>query len=85
MQYRQDQDGPPYSETPPAECSNGHPLGPHQVIVGWLPCNCAGEGHAHDTLVACPTKQMRPGIQQAPRICRGALRSGSDTDLPDLP
>jgi len=36
-----------------------------------------GFARAPDTLVACPTKQMRPGIQQAPRICRGALRSGS--------
>jgi len=33
-----DPDRSPTSETPPATCSNGHPLGPHQAIVGWLPC-----------------------------------------------
>jgi len=60
VQYRQDKDGPPYSETPPAECSNGHPLGQHQAIVGWLPCNCAGEGHRTWTCRTCRDVQYDP-------------------------
>jgi len=53
MQYPQDPDGPPFSEVQPSHCSNGHPLGPHQAIVGWLPCNCAGEGHRTWTCRTC--------------------------------
>lgn len=35
----------------PSRCPDGHRLGPHAVIVGYLPCICAG-GSGHRTF-AC--------------------------------
>lgn len=34
----------PSYERAPKTCPNGHPIGPGQVLVGWLTCDCTERG-----------------------------------------
>lgn len=45
----------------PTRCRNGHPLGPHQVEVKWLQCQCpgaAGGGHHSWLCITCADVQV---------------------------
>jgi hypothetical protein len=51
----------PVIEQHPANCPNGHLLGAGTMIVGWLPCVCAGgSGHRCWTCVACGATSFAP-------------------------
>jgi hypothetical protein len=46
MKYRLTGRGLELAEVAPSHCPNGHRLGPGQVLIGTLPCWCAGAaGH----------------------------------------
>lgn len=48
-------------EVPPEHCPNGHPLGPRQCLVGWLPCTCGGgNGHRTYTCRTCAAVIYEP-------------------------
>jgi hypothetical protein len=35
----------------PTHCANGHPLGPYEVVVGFLPCLCVWPERGHRSFV----------------------------------
>lgn len=53
-------------ELAPARCSSGHPLGADQVLVGSLPCLCAGLVHRTWTCVRCTEVLVWPACEQRP-------------------
>ena len=58
--------GQGYVELSPDRCPNGHPLGPRQVTVGWIPCRCAEHlsgtaGHRSWSCNECGAELSWPG------------------------
>ena len=51
-------------EHAPAECPNGHQLGPNRVVVGWHPCDCT-EGRSGHRTYWC--RECRTTMYEAPR------------------
>jgi hypothetical protein len=39
----------------PERCSNGHPLGPNKVTVGYTPCDCGKDGTGGHNTWRCLT------------------------------
>ncbi len=52
----------PVHEVVPEACPFGHPWGPNQVLVGWMPCQCAkvGGGHRYYACRSCDAVVYRP-------------------------
>jgi hypothetical protein len=54
----------PVVEPSPDRCPVGHRLGPGQVLIGWMPCDCARErepwGHRTWTCRRCDTTIYAP-------------------------
>lgn len=50
------------AEVPPASCSNGHPFTrPRAMLVGFLPCTCAGaNGHRTYQCAECGVLDYYP-------------------------
>jgi len=57
----------PVHEDAPAQCPRGHPWGPNQVLVGWMPCQCAkvGGGHRYYACRSCDAVVYWPDHREA--------------------